>query len=46
MSKKERLKKIFKEVESLPESELQKVEVAIQACKVVQTLKKSEFKSE
>lgn len=45
MSKKERLKKIFKEMESLPESELQKVEVAIQACKVVQTLKKSEIET-
>lgn len=46
MSKEERLKKIFKDMESLPESELQKIEVAIQACKVVQTLKKTEFKSE
>lgn len=44
MSKEERLKKIFEDIENLKESELHKVEIAVQACKVVQNLKNAEFK--
>ena len=43
MSKKERLKKLFKEIEELKESELYEVEVAVYACKVVQTLRNTEM---
>lgn len=45
MSKEDRLKKIFKDIESLKENELHKVEIAVQACKVVQNLKNAEFKT-
>ncbi len=44
MSKKERLKKLFKEIEELKENELYQVEVAVKACKVVQKLKNLETK--
>ena len=44
MSKKERIKKLFEEIEELKENELYQVEVAVKACKIVQNLKKLETK--
>lgn len=45
MSKIERLKNLFKEIEELKEKELYDVEVAVKACKVVQKLRNSGIKS-
>ena len=45
MSKKERLEKLFKEIEALKEDELHEVENAVRACKVVQTLRNTDIKT-